>query len=152
MDYILYITSPPTPRFNVFLSILPHLQALSTSYPIESANHFNSKLKLMQKNLVRGLSRGATSLESKTWPGIPELSLLLTISHVWPTSDMNHAVVNPARLLMGSFLGLCRVRSLQDLASGLFICTIFLKYESFSKRFIPEVPAFLSNADRKSVV
>lgn len=100
----------------------------------------------MQKNLKRGLSHGVTELESKTWPGLPELTLLRVLGLVWPTSDMNHHVVSPARLLMGSYLGLCRVRTLQDLASGLFLCNLFLQYEELSKRLVPEAINFLYNA------
>ena len=58
---------------------------------------------------------------------------------------MNHAVVNPARLLMGSYLGLCRIRTLQDVASGLFLCTLFLQYEALSKRLVPEAVNFLAS-------
>lgn len=100
----------------------------------------------MQKNLTRGLSRGATLPDSRTWPGTPELALLWTLSHIFPTSDMNHLVVTPARLLIGSYLGLCRLRSLQDIASGLFLCTAVLEYENFSKRLVPEAINFLLNS------
>lgn len=58
---------------------------------------------------------------------------------------MNHAVVSPARLLIGSYLGLCRVRSIQDIASGLFLSTLFLQFEELSKRFVPEAIAFSVN-------
>ena len=40
---------------------------------------------------------------------------------------MNHAVVSPTRVLMGAYLGLGRIRSIADVASGLFLCTIFLQ-------------------------
>lgn len=99
----------------------------------------------MQKNLKRGLSHGVTELDSKTWPGLPELSFFRVLGLIWPTSDMNHHVVSPARLLMGSYLGLCRVRSFQDIAGGLFLCTMFLQYEECSKRLVPEAINFLQN-------
>lgn len=100
----------------------------------------------MHKNLKRGLSKGALDLEAKTWPSIPELSLLRVIGQLWPTSDMNHPVISPARLLMGAYLGLGRIRSLQDIASGLFLCSLFLQYEKLSKRFVPEAINFLVNS------
>lgn len=100
----------------------------------------------MQKNLKRGLSHGVTELTSKTWPGLPELSLLRVVGLIWPTSDMNHPVVSPARLLMGSYLGLCRVRSLQDIASGLFLCTLLLQFEELSKRLVPEALNFIQDS------
>lgn len=146
IDHVLYITSPPTPRFTLLSSLVSHLYALTKSYPIPSAQHFVAKLNLMHKNLKRGLSRGATEPDAKTWPGLPELSLLRVISQIWPTSDKNHSVVSPARLLMASYLGLGRVRSLQDLTSGLFLCTMFLQFEQLSKRFLPEAINFLANS------
>lgn len=100
----------------------------------------------MQKNLKHGLSRGPLNSESKTWPGPSELTLLRVIGALWPTSDLNHVVISPARILMGSYLGLCRVRSFADLASGLFLCTLLLQYESLSKRFVPEAINFAVNA------
>jgi len=99
----------------------------------------------MHKNLKRGLARGALDPESKTWPGISELSLLRIIGLIWPTSDFNHAVVSPTRVLMGAYLGLGRVRSLGDIASGLFLCTLFLQFETLSKRLVPEAVNFLVN-------
>ncbi|OSX59348.1 hypothetical protein POSPLADRAFT_1172633 [Postia placenta MAD-698-R-SB12] len=146
IDHILYITTPPQPRFSLLSSLVPHLLALTKSYPIQSAQHFVAKLNLMHKNLKRGLSRGATEPDAKTWPGLPELSLLRVIAQIWPTSDKNHHVVSPARLLIGAYLGLCRIRSLQDLSSGLFLCTLFLQYESLSKRFVPETINLLANS------
>lgn len=138
IEYILHVSSPPDPSFATLPSLLPHLHSLTHSYPTETANHFISKLKLMHKNLTRGLGKGALSPDSRTWPGLSELALLWTISHIWPTSDMNHHVISPSRLLMCSYLGLCRIRSLRDMASCLFLCTLFLRYEKVSKRLIPE--------------
>ncbi|KAG1796802.1 Nop14-like protein [Suillus plorans] len=146
VDHILYITSPPAPRFTLLNSIVPHLFALCRSYPIESAGIFVEKLSLMHKNLERGLSRGALELGARTWPGPAELSLLRTIGVIWSSSDMSHPVISPARLLMGAYLGLCRVRSLTDITSGLFLSSIFLQYEELSKRLVPEAINFSINA------
>lgn len=99
----------------------------------------------MYKNLKRGLSRGPLNPAARTWPGLPELSLLRIIGVIWPTSDLNHAVVSPTRVLMGAYLGLGRIRSLTDITSGLFLCTLFLQFERLSKRLIPEAINFLIN-------
>jgi nucleolar protein 14 len=146
IDHILYTTTPPSPKFNVVSGLLPHLTALTRAYPTASATHFMTKLKLMEKNLKHGLSRGALDPESKTFPGLPELALLRSIGLIWSTSDMNHVVVSPTRLLMAAYLGLGRVRSLQDLASGLFVCTLWVQYEDLSTRFVPEAINFVINA------
>ncbi|EGO02218.1 hypothetical protein SERLA73DRAFT_104611 [Serpula lacrymans var. lacrymans S7.3] len=146
VDHVLYIASPPTPRFTLLSSLLPHLFALCKSYPIESAEYFVGKLSLMHKNLKRGLSQGALDPEARTWPGVAELSLFRVIGATWPVSDLKHPVISPARLLMGAYLGLCRVRSLADIASGLFLCTLFLQYEELSQRLVPEAVNFAMNA------
>jgi nucleolar protein 14 len=146
LDHILYISAPPTPRFAVLESLLPHLVTLTISYPAQSAQYFVAKISIMHKNLVRGLSHGSLDPKAKIWPGLPELLLLRVIGSLWPTSDMRHAVISPTRLLMGAYLGLGRVRSLSDVASGLFLCTLFLQYEALSKRLVPEAINFLVNA------
>ncbi|EJD53655.1 Nop14-like protein [Auricularia subglabra TFB-10046 SS5] len=145
VDHILYAASPPDPNLSLVSGLLPHLTQLSHKNPVAAAEAFISKLKLMSKNLNRGLSSGTTQGDSKTWPGPAELSLLRTIGVIWSTSDKMHLVVGPARLLMASYLGLGRVRSLLDLASGLFLCTLVLQYEHLSQRFVPEVVNFLFN-------
>jgi nucleolar protein 14 len=127
-------------------SLFPHILAISQAYPIPSAQYFNQKLALMHKNFTRGLSRGALRPEGKTWPGLAELFLLRMIGFIWPTSDLNHAVVSPTRMLLGAYLGLGRVRSLSDMSSGFFLCTLFLQFEALSKRFVPEVINFLVNS------
>lgn len=99
----------------------------------------------MHKNLKRGLSQGSLKPESKTWPGIAELSLLRIIGLIWSTSDLHHTVVSPTRLIIGAYLGLCRVRSLKDIASGLYLSTLILQFEKLSKRFVPEATNFVTN-------
>ncbi|KAJ7682105.1 nucleolar protein 14 [Mycena polygramma] len=146
IDHLLYISSPPEPRFDLVSSLLPHIFALTRAYPVQAAENFVAKLSLMHKNLRRGLSRGALDPQSKTWPGLSELVLLRIIGSTWPTSDLNHAVVSPTRVLMGAYLGLGRVRSLADIASGLFLCTLFLQFEGLSKRLVPEAVNFAVNS------
>jgi nucleolar protein 14 len=148
IDHILHLASPPNPRLSVISGLLLHLRALTKAYPKQTAEHFTGKLVLMHKNLKRGLTRDTTDEDAKTWPGLPELVFLRVLAVLWPTSDMHHAVVSPARLLMGSYLGLCKIRSFIDAASGLFLCTLFLQYESRSKRFVPEAVNFLINVVR----
>ena len=127
-------------------ALVPHLFALCRSYPIESAEYFVEKLSLMHKNLKRGLATGALEPDARTWPGLSELVFLRVTGIIWPTSDMHHPVISPARLLIGAYLGLCRVRSFGDIASGLFLSSLFLQYESLSKRFVPEAINFAVNA------
>ena len=99
----------------------------------------------MQANLVRGLSNPLSST-SRTWPGTAELALLKLVGEVWSTSDWAHAVVGPAGVLLGMYLGTTRVRSVSDIASGLFLCGVALEYHRLSARIVPEAINFLANA------
>ena len=133
LDHILYVSSEQPPALTVVDTILPHFVELSTAYPVQSAEAFVKKLKVMQKNLSRGL-QDPLNPSSKTFPGVPELILLRVLGGTWSTSDMKHAVVGPARYVMGAYLGLSRIRSIADIASGLFLCTLF--YEASAVVFL----------------
>ncbi|KAF7302262.1 hypothetical protein MIND_00793300 [Mycena indigotica] len=143
IDHILYVSNEG--NFSLVSALVPHLFALTRAYPVQTAQHFVAKITLMHKNLRRGLSRGALDVNSKTWPGLSELALLRIIGTAWPTSDLNHAVISPTRVLISAYLGLARVRSATDIASGLFLCSLVLQYETLSKRFVPEAVNFAIN-------
>lgn len=124
IDHVLYTASPPTSSLTQADTLTPHIYALSKQYPIPAAKAFIDKVVLMQKNLVRGLEKGATVESSKTFPGTAELALLRLVGEIWSTSDMSHAVVTPANMLIAQYLGQGRVRTISDLASGLFLCSL----------------------------
>ncbi|KAI3488771.1 hypothetical protein L1887_47112 [Cichorium endivia] len=62
--------------FAIVNSLIPHIFSLSQSYPATAAEHFVGKLALMQRNLSRGLAKGPTDADARTWPGLAELTLL----------------------------------------------------------------------------
>ncbi|BEJ18214.1 hypothetical protein CspHIS471_0704910 [Cutaneotrichosporon sp. HIS471] len=146
LDYILVLASDE--RFESITALGPHLAALVKLNPLTASSHFIAKLTLMQKNLVRGLARGASNPTSKTMPGGPELTLLRLVGVTWSTSDFSHPVVQPAMLLMGQYLSQSRIRSTSDLASGLFMCSLVAQYEAESKRLMPEAINFLASSIR----
>lgn len=100
----------------------------------------------MQKNFVRGVARGPLEPSSKTWPAAPELTLLRLVGIVWSTSDLSHPVAAGAMLLIGQYLSQARIRTLSDISSGLFLCTLAAQYETLSKRLMPESLNFLLNS------
>ncbi|XP_030841150.1 nucleolar protein 14 [Strongylocentrotus purpuratus] len=78
-----------------------------------------------------------------TFPSLDVLLYFKLVSALFPTSDFRHSVVTPTMLFMGAILSQCQVRSCQDVTFGLFICNLFLKNVSLSKRLVPEVMNFL---------
>lgn len=145
LDHLVHVSALPVPNLTLVTALLPQFTQLCQVYPIPAAEAFVAKLKLMHKNFARGLSHGPTLVDSRTWPGSAELVLLRLVGTIWPTSDKAHVVIGPARLLMASFLGLARVRSLEDIASGLYLSTLVLRFERLSQRLVPEVVNFLFN-------
>ncbi|GAA6043992.1 hypothetical protein JCM8097_000179, partial [Rhodosporidiobolus ruineniae] len=147
LDHVIYLCASPSPStFRTVNSLLPPLLTLSHSYPLTSAPHYTAKLSLMHKNLLRGLSRGPLDPSSKTWPSVPELTLLRLVGSLWSTSDLSHPVAAPALLLITEYLSQCRLRSLSDLASGLFLATLAAQYEGQSMRAVPEALNFVTLA------
>jgi len=124
LDYILIVAGRAIPAFNLISVLTPHIIASVKLNPLTAATHFIAKLSLMQKNLARGHARGASREDSKTFPGCPEIVILRLVGVVWSTSDFSHPVVAPAVLLMCQYLGQSRIRSVSDLASGLFLCSL----------------------------
>ena len=100
----------------------------------------------MQRNLTRGLTRGPLLPDSKTWPGLTECIVLKLASTIWPASDRSHPVATPLSILISQYLSSSRVRTLRDLASGLFLSCITYNCERQSKRLRPEALNFLHNA------
>jgi nucleolar protein 14 len=131
IDHLIYATAPPRPDFALADAIFPSILKLSRQYPTHSANSFKLKLQMMENNLQHGIASGSHHTDSKTFPGTSELALLRIIGAIWSTSDLRHPVGAPAQLLMGSYLELARVRSLKDLASGLFLVTLFSQASPF---------------------
>lgn len=128
-------------------ALLGPLFELSTTYPRASAHHFVTKISLMERNLTRGLSRGATKAETHTWPGAAELALLRIAGLIWPTSDLNHAVTTPLMLLEAHYLAHCRVRSHADLAACLFLVSLVVQQQAGeAKRMVPEAINAVTNA------
>ncbi|KWU45839.1 Nop14-like protein [Rhodotorula sp. JG-1b] len=147
LDHIVFLSASSSPTaFETINSILPPLLTLSHAYPLTCAPHYVKKIGLMHKNLLRGLIKGPLEPAAKTWPGVPELTLLRLVGMVWSTSDLSHPVVAPALLLISEYLSQGRVRSLSDVTSGLFLCSLVAQYEELSHRIVPEAFNFLANA------
>ncbi|EOQ99631.1 putative nucleolar complex protein 14 [Wallemia ichthyophaga EXF-994] len=142
LDHLLY-TASTSVDMKIMETISRHIEQLTKLLPIPSADIFKQKLELLERNFNKGVSAGATNDKSKTWPGIPELSILRVVGVVWSTSDYSHPVGSAAQLLIGQYLSQARIRSLSDIIKGLVLCGISLQYEHYSKRFIPEVVNFL---------
>lgn len=150
LDYILYISSQITEdntaaTLSTIDALVPQVFTLTKAYPLSSSEHFINKLILMQKNLTRGVAKGPQTPEARTWPGVAECILLRITGLIWPTSDRSHPVTTPMSLLIGQYLSASRIRTLQDIARGLMLCSFVVEHERQSSRLVPEALNFLHN-------
>ena len=113
-------------------TLIRHIHSLAKMYPVEVANAFRRHLREIHE--TRPLS-----------PTVGDLILLTAIGTIFPTSDHFHQVVTPAMLSMARYLGQKIPQKLSDFATGTFLCTLCLQYQTLSKRYIPELVKFLMN-------
>ena len=125
IEHLIHVASS-RPRGSTIDCLTHYIMKFTKMNPSVSSQAFRDKLFLMEKNLVRSLGKASTDQQTKTWPRLPELIFLQLIGKIWSTSDMRHPVVGPARILMGAYLGLGRIKDMKDLCAGLFLCTLFL--------------------------
>lgn len=150
LDHVLHLsslsttTSTTTSPYRSINALLPHLLTLSHAYPLTTAALYLGKLALLSKNFSKGVASGALDHSARTWPGLAELNVLRLVGMTWSTSDLSHPVAAAALLMIGQYLSpQSRIRTLEDIAAGLFLCSMAVQYEEKSRRFIPEVVAFL---------
>ena len=132
VDYVVRRpNAPETPSLASFEAIIRHLQSLSRTYPTEIGRAFRLHLEKMHKE--QSMNAG-------------DLMTLTAIGTIYPTSDHFHQIVTPAMTLMARWLGLTKPSTQADLNTGLYLTTLALKYQSFSKRYVPEVLRFAKEA------
>lgn len=145
LDHYIYLASEEQIDFAALNVLSHHIFSLATLDTVGFAEFNRQKLGLLQSNLANGL-RQPDEPGSRIWPGPEEMLLLRLLSKIWSTSDRFHAVAGPMYLLLGTYLGQARIRSLQDIFSALFICGIWLDSEELSNRIVPEILSTLFNA------
>lgn len=71
------------------------------------------------------------------------LAFLKLVSRLYPTSDAFHPVVSPTIAFACRLISTVRICDIKDAARALLLVRILSSFVEFSKRFLPEVIAFL---------
>ena len=136
VEHLVYLSNQIRERpTEVIEQVIRHIHSLTKIYPAEVSNTFRAKLRSMQETRA-------------TSPNPGDVMIFIAISTIFPTSDRFHPVVTPATLCMARYLSQKRPQSLHDLATGACIGTICLQYQSFAKRYVPELVNYVLNAIR----
>ncbi|WYZ34780.1 hypothetical protein EsH8_I_001056 [Colletotrichum jinshuiense] len=121
-----------SPSFQVLESLIRHIHSLAKMFPVEIANQYRSHLEEINQERPLAVHVG-------------DLALLTAIGSTFPTSDHFHQVATPAMLTIGRYLGGKIPQTLSDYAVGVFLSTLAVQYQQFSKRYVPEVMSFCLN-------
>lgn len=141
-EYVGELAVGQPPRFHCIDMMVPHLYNLCQMFPDSASSHVQSVLRDSTHKIdqmIEAKGRGA-------FPGLDTVVYLKITAALFPTSDFRHPVVTPALIHMSQIITRCSVATLQDVASGLIVCCLFLEYVSLSQRFVPEVINFLLGA------
>ena len=81
---------------------------------------------------------------ASAWPSCGELMVLQLIPALFPGSDKRHVVMTPTLMLVETLLARCPLRSNRDLARGVVLTHVALRFVGDSKRFVGSIAAFVS--------
>ncbi|XP_018410490.1 PREDICTED: nucleolar protein 14 [Nanorana parkeri] len=139
LDYIIDLAEQEAPDLKTIDKLILPLYSLCQMFPEKAADCVREALR----DITRTLDEAIESKGRATFPALHVLLYFKITAILFPTSDFWHPVVTPAVTVMSQLLTKCPVSSLEDVAAGLFICSMFLEYVSLSQRFVPEVINFL---------
>lgn len=122
------------PSMQIVEQLIRHLHSMAKEQPLEVALAFRERF------------RGIIEQDKEIPPG--DLTLLTAISTIFPTSDQWHPVVTPAMLIMTRYLAQIQITNKVELATGIFVSSLLLRYQTRSSRYVPEVINYLCRALR----
>lgn len=121
------------PPFSVVENLLRHVHSLAKQFPEGVAASFRDQLRQISHHRPLALRPS-------------DLVVLTGIAAIFPTSDHFHAVVTPSVLCMCRYLEQGSIASIGEMATGVYVVSLCLQYQSLSKRYIPEVVNYLLSA------
>lgn len=111
--------------------VIRHLHSLSRTYPEHIGAAFRRHLQTAYEN--KDLHAG-------------DLMLLTAIGSIYPTSDHFHQVVTPATTIMARWLDTNIPDTDAKHNAGVFLVALCIKFQTLSKRYIPEAMRFTLKA------
>lgn len=107
------------------------------------AEQYNQALVETARQMLEHIERRVVARQLQK----QDLVFFVVLGYVFSASDHFHLVVTPALLVMNQFLNGCVGSdcTLVQLGQGLFLCDVLLGYQSFSRRYDPEVVKFVEH-------
>lgn len=124
---------PQKPSMQIIEQLLRHLHSMAKTQPHDVVAGFREYLRQFVEEDHKSLDVG-------------DLVVLTGVSTIFPTSDQWHTVVTPSMLVLARYLGQAQMDDLAELAEGIYACSLALRYQAISKRYVPEVITFICKA------
>uniref|UniRef100_L7M3L8 Putative nucleolar protein n=1 Tax=Rhipicephalus pulchellus TaxID=72859 RepID=L7M3L8_RHIPC len=122
--------------------LCPHIYSLVQLSPTVCGHFLLDVISEKEEELQNLLSR--KSRFSVSFPSFSTLVFLKLIGQCYSVSDFSHMVATPAMLFASHLLTCCGLKEPVDFLRGIFVANVFLEYVSYSRRFSPELLAFLA--------
>lgn len=126
----------------LFNKLVKKIYDFTQSYPEEMALGFRSQLQITRQRLQSAISNS----EVTDYPLPSDMVSFILIGMIFSTSDYFHLVATPAMLLIGQHLSQFPVSTLGDYASSSLLARLSLKYQTLSKRYVPEAVNYLNHS------
>jgi nucleolar protein 14 len=115
-------------------ALMEALQAVTHELPDPTGALCRRKIGQLQKKVAR----------HQHWPSPGERVLLKVLGDIFPDTDLRHPVTTPAALYVGQCLSQCPVKCVDDLAAGVFLCALLLRWALPAQRMAHESVSFLT--------
>ncbi|KAK9356974.1 nucleolar protein 14 [Lipomyces doorenjongii] len=119
-----------------FNKLIQKIHDLAKAYPEPMAMAFREQLANVRDRLQAAIVRDRD--QPTDYPLSSDMLLFVLIGVIFSTSDHFHLVVTPAMLLMGQHLTQFPVKTVGELAAGSLLARLFSKYQTLSRRYVPE--------------
>lgn len=117
------------------------LKKLASKFMVAMTECFREHVDEISNRLAESIK----SNDFSTFPKVSDMIFFTLIGVLYSTSDHYHLVVTPAQILLCQSINQIRIDSIKQVGYGLFVCDLLLQYQRFSKRYVPEVSAFLQS-------
>jgi nucleolar protein 14 len=121
----------PAWPLSIVEAVIRHIHSLSRTFSTEIASAFRTQLLHMREAHI--LTGG-------------HMMILGAIGTIYPTSDLWHQVVTPAALIIGRWLERMTPEQPKDFKAGAYLGALCIQYQTFSKRYVPELVSFTIKA------
>lgn len=141
LDHILYLADEPSSDKALLGSVqnqlTRQLKELAEKYNETLCEAFRAKILSIQKEINA----------KERYPKPSHLVFYTLVGILYSTSDLYHLVVTPTLLLIGETLEtIDPYDDFEKLSSGVYLIDLYLQYQRFSKRYMPEAAFFLEKS------